>query len=75
MSAEEVAFLELGDGGGVLEEGVVLESGGRRCEEACTERSMATRSEESFAALTASVRGMMRSDWANSPIASCSLEP
>lgn len=46
-----------------------------RWEEAWQERSWATSSELSFAALTARVRGMMRRDWANSPIANCSLEP
>lgn len=46
-----------------------------RWEEAWQERSWATSSELSFAALTAKVRGMMSRDWANSPIANCSLEP
>lgn len=48
---------------------------GRRCEEAWMERRRAMRSEASLAALRARVRGMMRSDWANSPMASCSREP
>ena len=39
------------------------------------ERSFATSSVESFAALTASVLGMTSSELANSAIASCSLEP
>lgn len=46
-----------------------------RCEEACHERSWATNSDESLAALTAKVRGIMRRDCANSPMASCSREP
>ena len=46
-----------------------------RWEEAWYERSWATRSEESLAALTARVRGIMRRVWANSPMASCSREP
>ena len=46
-----------------------------RWEEAWTERSWATRSEESFAAFTARVRGIMRRVWANSPMASCSRDP
>ena len=46
-----------------------------RWEEAWTERSWATRSEESLAAFPPRVRGIMRRVWANSPIASCSREP
>lgn len=60
-----------------VEEGPCGEGEGEsmRWEEAWTERSWATRSEESLAAFTARVRGIMRRVWANSPIASCSREP
>lgn len=59
---------DLGFGGGVGVESM-------RWEDACTERSWATRSEASLAAFTARVRGIMRRVWANSPMASCSREP
>ena len=42
---------------------------------ACRERSCATSSDESLAALTASVFGMDRRDCAKAPMASCSREP
>src|SRR5947199_9343100 len=41
----------------------------------CLERKLATRSEESLAALTARVFGITRRAEANSAIASCSREP
>jgi hypothetical protein len=46
-----------------------------RCERACRERSWATSSEASSAALMARVLGTMRRDWAKAAMASCSREP
>jgi hypothetical protein len=46
-----------------------------RCERAWRERSWATRSEESLAALTARVVGIVRRAEAKAAMASCSLEP
>lgn len=46
-----------------------------RWERAWRERSWATSSELSFAALTARVVGMMRREAAKAPMASCSREP
>ena len=46
-----------------------------RCERAWRERSWATRSEESLAAFTARVVGIVRRAEAKAAMASCSLEP
>jgi hypothetical protein len=46
-----------------------------RCDSAWRERSCATRSEESLAALTARVVGIVRRAEAKAAMASCSLEP
>ena len=46
-----------------------------RWESACAERSFAMSSEESLAALLERVDGMIRSEAAKAPIASCSREP
>jgi len=70
----EVEDLE-GDEGGVFCGGFGEVEEGRRCEEAWMERRRAIRSEASLAALRARVRGIIRRDWANSPMASCSREP
>lgn len=70
-----VAAFDDGDLGDLEGEDGVGSSSRMRCDEACQERSWATSSDESLAALTARVRGMMSRDWANSPMASCSREP
>lgn len=46
-----------------------------RCDRAWRERSWATRSDESLAALTARVVGIVRRAEAKAAMASCSLEP
>jgi hypothetical protein len=46
-----------------------------RCDRAWRERSCATRSEESLAAFTARVVGIVRRAEAKAAMASCSLEP
>ncbi len=50
-------------------------SSGADCAALWYARSLATRSVESLAALSASVLGMVSSDEANSAIASCSRDP
>lgn len=67
----------VGEGEDVEEEEAAAVGGSSRIrwDEAWKERSWATSSEASLAALTARVRGMTRRDWANSPMASCSREP
>jgi len=66
----------LGCGGVFLAEWCLLGVGSEvRCESAWRERSCATSSEESLAAFTARVVGIVRRDAAKAPMASCSLEP